>query len=366
MRILRNYILKELIGPFFLSIIIFTFVLVVGNLIKLADLIITKGVDIVSVARLFFYLLPYLLSYTIPMAMLNACLLAFGRLAGDNEIIAMRATGIKTLRLSVPVIIASLILSTALIPLNDKLIPRARYISRSILKEIGIKSPAAYLEAGTFIKAFRDYIIFIHAIDRNTFKNIRIYQPQEGKQTRTIVAERGEIISIPNRNIIRLKLMNGTSDEPNPKNPESFYKLNFKTYYMNISTSGLDGSHKLDKKAKEMTLDELRSEYRKMKGKSIDLAPILTEFHKKVSLSFAPLVFVLIGIPIAIKTRRGEKTIGFGVSLAILVVYWLMLAGSTAWSLKGAIPAWIAMWTPNIVLACAGILIFWLTGEKGS
>jgi len=365
MRILRNYVLKELIGPFFLSIIVFTFVLLVGNLIKLTDLIISRGVDIVSVGRLFFYLLPYLLSYTIPMAMLTSCLLAFGRLASDNEIIAMRASGVRIIRLSIPAIITSLVVSMALIPLNDKLIPRARYVSRSILKDIGIKSPTAAFEAGTFIKAFKEYIIFIHAIDKNVLKNIRIYQPQKNKQTRTVVAERGEIISIPEKHIIRLKLSNGTSDETDPRNPENFCKLNFKTYYMNLNTKGLSDSHKLDKKAKEMTLDELRSEYAKMKDKQIELEPILTEIHKKISLSFAPLAFVLIGIPIAIKTRRGEKTIGFGLSMGILVMYWLMLAGATALSLKGEVPAWIAMWSPNILLSVGGILIFWRTGEKG-
>jgi len=369
MKILRNYALKETIGPFFLSIIVFTFVMIVGNLIKLADLIITKGVDIISVSKLFFYLLPYLLSYTIPMAMLTATLLAFGRLASDNEITAMRASGIRMLRISFPILTVALIVSLGLIPLNDKLIPRARYISRSMLKDIGVKRPAAYLEAGTFIKAFGDYIIFIHAIDKNTFKNIRIYQPQEGRQTRTIVAEEGEIISIPQKKVIRLKLVNGSSDEPDPRNPENFYKLNFKTYYMSLSTEGMFGSRKPDKKAKEMTLSELRKEYAKMKSKGIDkleLASILTEIHKKISLSFAPLVFVLIGIPAAIKTRRGEKTIGFGVSLAIIVLYWVLLAGATACSLRGNIPPWVAMWTPTAILSSIGILAFCFTAEKGA
>jgi lipopolysaccharide export system permease protein len=366
MRTLRNYLLKELIEPFFLSIVVFTFVLLVGNLIKLADLIISKGVDIVSVSRLFFYLLPYLLSYTIPMATLTACLLGFGRLASDNEITAMRASGISIFRMSAPAIIVSIIISVALIPLNDKLIPKARYISRSILKEIGVKKPVAYLEAGTFIKSFGDYIIFIYAIENNILKNIRIYQPQDDKQTRTIVAEQGEIISIPERHMVRLKLVNGTSDEPDPRNPGNFCKLNFKTYYVNLRANEAFDAGKLDKKPKEMSLAELGAEYKKMRGTGIDLAPIRTEIHKKISLSFAPLVFVLIGIPLAIKTRRGERTIGFGISLAIIIIYWLMLAGTTALSLRGTVPAWLAMWSTNIVLGLAGALLFVLTGERGT
>lgn len=365
MRILRNYTLKELIEPFLLSMVVFTFVLLIGNLIKLTDLIISKGVDIISVGRLFFYLLPYLLSFTIPMATLTACLLAFGRLASDNEITAMRASGISMLRISLPVIVVSLVISLFMIHLNDKLIPKARFISRNILKEIGIKRPIAYLEPGTFIKAFGDYIIFIHAIDNNKLKNIRIYQPQEGKQTRTIVAEQGEISSTPEDNIVRLKLTNGTSDEPDPRHPENFCKLNFKTYYITLHASDMLDDGKLEKKPKEMTLKELNAEYKKMKGTGIDLAPILTEVHKKISLSFAPFAFALIGIPIAIKTRRGERTIGFGISLAIIVIYWLMLAGWTAVSLKGALPAWLAMWSTNIILCGAGIFLLIFTGEKG-
>jgi len=369
MKTLTNYILKELIGPFFLSIIVFTFVMLIGNLIKLADLIISKGVDIISVGRLFFYLLPYLLSYTIPMATLTACLLAFGRLASDNEITAIRASGIRISNISFPAIIVALIISLGLIPINNRLIPKARYISRSIIKNIGIKTPTAYLEAGTFIKIFEDYIIFIHSIEDNVLKNIRIYQPREGKQTRTIVAERGEIVSKPEQNIIKLKLVNGTSDETDPRNPENFFKLNFKTYYMTLNTLGAFNTKKLDKKPKEMTLDELRKEYKKLKIKGVigeDLAQILTEFHRKVSSSFSPLAFILIGIPIAIKTRRGERTIGFGISFAIIVLYWLMLAGSTACSLRELIPAWAAMWIPNAALSLTGIALFLSTGEKGT
>ncbi len=93
MRILRNYILKELLWPFLLSLVIFNFVLLMGNLIKLAELMVNKGVSIIFVLKLFLFLIPSLLSLTIPMAVLTATLLAFGRLASDNEITSMRASG---------------------------------------------------------------------------------------------------------------------------------------------------------------------------------------------------------------------------------------------------------------------------------
>ena len=98
MKILRKYIIKEIIVMFLFSITIFTFTLVVGNIIRLAELVINKGVDIRLVGKLFLYLIPFLLSYTIPMSILTSALLVFGRLSGDNEIVAIKnqANGCKT------------------------------------------------------------------------------------------------------------------------------------------------------------------------------------------------------------------------------------------------------------------------------
>ena len=111
MKILRKYLIREIIVMFLFSLTIFTFTLVIGNIIKLAELVINRGVDIKLVGRLFLYLIPFLLSYTIPMSMLTSVLLVFGRLSGDNEIIAIRASGINIYRLSVPLLMVGLLFS---------------------------------------------------------------------------------------------------------------------------------------------------------------------------------------------------------------------------------------------------------------
>ena len=155
MKILRKYIIKEIIVMFLFSLAIFTFTLVIGNIIRLAELVINRGVDIKLVSRLFLYLIPFLLSYTIPMCILTGVLLVFGRLSGDNEIIAIRASGINIYRLSVPLLMVGLLFSLFSIVLADKIIPQMHFESRKIIKNIGVKTPAAYLEPGTFIKSFK-------------------------------------------------------------------------------------------------------------------------------------------------------------------------------------------------------------------
>jgi len=360
MRILRNYFLKEFIGPLFLALGVLTFVMVLGNLVKIADLIINKGVDIGTVSKLFLFMIPRLLKYTLPMAALVAVLLSLGRLSGDNEIVAIRASGINLFSLILPLLTVGVVLSLVLVIFNDRVIPYAHFASRKTLVEVGIKNPTAALEPGVFINSFEKYVLFIYHIDqkKNTLNNVRIYEPQgEGKPTRTIVAKRGEFIAIPERNVVKLKLLNGTSDEPDPKNPSSFYKLNFRTYFMTLNLAQMEDAEEIRKKPKDMTIMELKEEVRKLENEGIDPTPLITEINEKISLAASCFIFILLGIPLAVITRRREKSINFGMAFLIIGIYYLLLMGSEALSLEGYVDPKIAMWIPNMILGSIGAIL---------
>jgi len=358
MRILRNYLLKEFTGPLFMALGVLTFVMILGNLIKIADLVINKGVDIYSVSKLLLLMIPYLLTYTLPIAALTAVLLSLGRLSSDNEVVAIRASGIHLFSLILPLLIIGLILSLILVIFNDRVIPYAHYASRKTIMEIGVKNPAAAIEPGIFITSFEKYILFIYHIDQNKLGNVRIYEPQgEGKAARTIVAKRGEFIVVPENNMVKLKLMDGTSDEPDPENPSNFYKLNFKTYFMTLNLSQAQNKGTIEKKPKDMTIQELRNEIKKIKKEGIDPAPLVTEINEKISLAFSCFMLMLFGMPLAIITRRREKSINFGIAFLVVGVYYLMLLGSEALGLQGHLNPAFAMWLPNIILGVIGTVL---------
>jgi len=364
MRVLRDYILHEFFHSFVLSIVVFTFVLLIGNVIQVANLIINKGVDIVSVIKLFLYLVPWLLSFTLPMAALTAVILTFGRFSSDGELVAMKASGIGLSRISFPILLVGLLFSLAAFVINDQISPNASFASRKVIKEIGIKSPAAYLEEGTFVRGFENYVIFIHEIRGNKLKNIRIYQPQEGKPTRTIIAEAGEINSYPEKNVIELRLFNGTSEEPSPTDPDSFYKLNFKTYFMTLDLNKVFQRERIQKKVREMTIKELGAEIRRDVSQNINPAPLVVEIYKKINMSLASFVLILIGIPLGIRAHRSERSIGFGISLILFAIYWALLLGGIAISLKGTVPPYIGVSLANIIFLVAGVLSFIYTTRK--
>ena len=363
MKILRTYLLKEMFWPFILSLAILIFTMLMGNLVNLFNLVVNKGISLVLVSQLILLFIPNLLSYALPLSILSAALLSIGRFSADNEIIAIRASGINLYKLCFPIIIVGLVASLASIPLNDRVKPKALFASRKIVKQIGLKSPAAFLEAGTFIRTFQNYIIFIYGIHQNKLTNIRIYQPQEGKPTRIIIANRGEFLPLPEKDIVKLKLIDGTSDEPNPKDPNTFYKLNFKTYYLTLDVSG--GVQNLQKKLKDMSIRELRQLIRELeKDKIEDNAAIITEINKKLSFSFASFAFVLVGLPLAIWTKRREKFVGIGLSIGVFVVYYILFLAGEVLSIRGFIYPGLGVWLADIVLVILGLILTFQTMKR--
>jgi len=357
MKILRDYILKEFIGPLLLCLGTLTFLMVlIGNLKRIADLVINKGVDFFSVVQIFIYLTPYIVTYTLPISILIAILLAFGRLSGDNEVIAIRASGINLFKLILPLLTIGLALSLALAVFNDKAASYAHFAYRRVLQEMGIKNPTAAFEEGVFIDSFQKYVLFIYHVDqkKNRLNNVRIYEPQgEDKPTRTIVAKAGEFITIPGKNAIKLKLIDGTSDEPDPENPTNFYKLNFRTYFMNLDMAQMQDKV-VEKKYKEMTIHELKKEAKKLKSEGISPAPLIAKIHEKLALAFTCFVFMLLGSSLGIITRRREKTINIGIAVLIIICYYPLYIGLVAMAIEGLIPAALACWIPNIIFAAVG------------
>ena len=358
MKILRNYLLKEFFGPFFLTLGVLSFLMIiVGNLKKIADLVINKGVDLISVVKIFVLLTPYIVTYALPISILVAVLMSFGRLSSDNEIIAIRASGISIIRLVSPIIVLGLVLSLSLIVFNDRAASYAHYAYRKTLIEVGVKNPTAAFEEGVFINSFQKYILFIYKIDskRNRLMNVRIYEPQgNDKPTRTIVAKSGEFIVMPETNTVKLKLIDGTSDEPDPNNPTNFYKLNFKTYFMNLNIADLREKGKIDKKYKEMTIQELRKRIVELKKENINPAPLIVEINEKLTLAFSCIVFILMGIPLAVITRRREKSINIGIAMLIIVIYYPLFIACEALGIQGHLNPTLAMWVPNIIFGTIG------------
>lgn len=357
MRILQNYILRECIIPFCVALAVLTSVFILGNLVQLAHMVINKGVSLSTVAQIFLLYIPVLLGYTLPIACLVGIILAFSRLSTDNEILALRASGIYLWNILCPLIAVGCILSLVSFILNNRIIPYAHHEQRKMIKTLGVKNPTALLEPGVFITAFDKQIIFIHKVIDNKIYNITIYLPQpDGKPTRTIIAKRGEFTAVPGEDKIILKLLDGTADEPDLKNPDNFYKLNFDKMFITLDLAGK--SEKIDKKPKSMTLKELKAEKKRLqKDFAIDVVRLDTEFHRKITWSFSPLIFILLGFPIAVVTNKRGKTANVLVAIIFAATYYLLTLGAEALSIGNVLPPAIIMWVPNLIALTVALVL---------
>jgi len=357
MKIIRNYILCECVIPFLVALSALTCVFLLGNLIQLAHMVINKGVSLSTVGSIFILYIPVLLGYTLPIACIVSVILAFSRLSADNEILALRASGIYLSRILYPLIFIGLIFSLLTFILNDRLIPYAHHEQRKKLKNLGVKNPTALLEPGIFITSFENQVLFIHKIIDNKLFNVTIYQPQpDDKPTRTIIAQRGEFTAVPSEEKVILKLIDGTSDEPDMNNPNNFYKLNFKTLFITLDLA--QKRTKIDKKPKSMTLKELLEEKTRLeKQYSIDAIRLETEFYRRITWAFSPLIFIMLGFPIAAITNKRGKTANVMFAIICAAAYYLLTLGAEALSIEQIVSPAIIMWIPNIIAGTVALAL---------
>lgn len=356
MRLIRRYYFKEWFSSFLLSLGVFTLAFSIGNLVKLVDLIINKGVKALLVLELFFMMIPFSLVYTIPISTLISTLLIFGRAGADNEIVALKSSGISCKRVGLHFLVLGIILSLISFIFMDKILPYTHYKVREIIFNIGKKNPTAYLEPGTFIKSFKDHIIFFYGLRKNKLKNVRIYVSTEGKPLRTIIAEKAIISKVTDKGLA-LKLLDGSCDEIDTKNPEKFYKLNFKQYLMTINLDNM-AKIKLDKKPEEYTIEELKSNIIRLKTEGIDALPLISEMHKRYAQPFTCLAFILIGLPFGIRAQRREKSIGYSLGLMIIIFYYVLFLSFESLILNKKILPFLGHWMPTLIISIFGLNLY--------
>ena len=356
--ILKNYVIAEHMKPFLLGLFVFAFILFMGNMGELVKTIMTERGEAIVVLKCFLYLIPYIISYSLPMAVLLSILLALGKLNSDNEITAIKACGLNPIQLMTPVILFSVFLSLLCVKLNDSILPKATYATRKLIASLGARKPSIFLQQRTLIEDFENYVIYIWKVKGNYLHGIHIAKLREKGLPISIVATKGEILPGPKEGMITLKLMEGTIDESELDEPYRSDRSSFNQYYLELRLPPRDAF--VSKRPKDMTIRELKEKIVEFQKKKIDISPLLTEINRKLSLAFASLSFALIASPLALRVRKGGKSMGFGLSLFLIIIYYLLFTAGQALGEKGILPE-VSVWTPNIMLGAVGIILLWRT-----
>lgn len=357
------YILKEITVPFVLGFAVFTFVLLMGRFMKLADLVIAKGVPVSDVARLLLYMLPSFSFITIPMAFLLALLLAFGRLSADNEITALKSGGISLYGILTPVFffaflayLATSVITVYALPWGNTAFKTLLYNAINVRVNISLKDQV-------FNDDFPGLVIYVARYDESNqqISGVLIYDERNAKEPSTIFAQHGMIMTDPKRKALRLRLTDG--DIHRMQGNSNYQLMEFDSYDLSVS---FDQKYKIVPTVNEldMTFNELRHAMTIPGVAPNVLRDLRLEFHRRLAFPFACFVFALIGVPLGLQNRRSGKSSGFSLCLAVLLTYYIVLSIGKSLGQNALVSPALAMWIPNLLFISLGIYLFKKTAAE--
>ncbi len=356
-RRINSYIFREILTPTLLGLVVFTFILVMGRLPGLTEMVVNKGVPLSSILKLFGYLLPTFLSITIPLSFLLGILLAFGRLSADGEFIALKSTGISLYSLLRPVLFSAFVCMLITGGLTLFAEPFGKSAFRDQIFTIASDQASVGIEGGVFNDSFDGLIIYAETMQdkREEMLNVFISDERSAQEPVNIFAKKGRFINNPQFQTLTLRLSQGTIHHLTSGNKESYQTIGFSTYDINLDLNkGLADAASRSKSLGEYTPRQL-IDARREASDSRQRNRFATELHKRFSTSAAPLVFALIGIPLGLQSNRSGKGAGFAVALGIALCYYVLLNLSGTLASKGVLPAAIILYLPNLLFFSVGI-----------
>tara|TARA_B100000029_G_scaffold501463_1_gene574915 strand:- start:30365 stop:31726 length:1362 start_codon:yes stop_codon:yes gene_type:complete len=435
MKLVTKYIIKEHFLPFIYSLIIVIFLLFTNFLLRAIDRFLGKGLPLKIIIEYLFLNIAWILALATPVAVLVATLMAFGRFSEDNEIVALRSSGISFPRILWPALTFAALVGTALIGFNNSILPEMNHDARMLARDIYRKRPDLNVEAGYFIDDLPQYSFIVKGKRGDKYQDIHIYSKDRSVTQTSIRANEGSFT--PLDDAILITLYKGEIHELEVKNYQNYRRIQFERHRITIpaddlmlqrreTTSRTDremtvkmmqekingfneridaidkrinnefemsliGDEKpktinqmlllIDEKldlervttinnpnhpwAKRENLERLanrvRTDYQMRQGYERSINRYIVEIHKKFALPTACIVFVLIGAPLGIMTKRGGLFTAIVLSFGFVLIYYLFLIGGEEFADRNYLNGAIAMWIPNIVLGTIGIVMTYQT-----
>lgn len=476
MRILTRYLLRAHTGPFFFSLTLLTALLLINTVAQRFEDLAGKGLPASVIGEVFVLSVPYTIALTLPMAVLVAVLYAFGRITADNEVTALKASGVNLVRLIVPLLVAAAMLAASMVYFHDTVLPASNHRLAALLTDIARKSPTLQLKEQVInpietSDMRSQYYLQAGRIETATNRlwDVVIYDLSDAGQNRTIYADSGRMAFNSDRTDLFLTLRDGSIHEGSVRERQTFQRLFFDRQIIRIQGVGdrLERGERNQRGDREMSIGQLRDAADQRHARleelleetrdgataalSRALAPytdatrpprtvglpsagpgstgpaaagsdragpdraepttagpggsrpgaagadsasptgstrqvrIVTdppttaaadelrtladrarsvrhrmhqyevEYHKKFSIPFACIVFVLIGAPLAVRFPRGGIGMVIAISLGIFAVYYMGLIGGEELADRGIVPAFWAMWAPNVIFLAVGL-----------
>ncbi len=380
---LHTYLIRQVITSLLMTVVVFTFVLLLGNVLKeILGLLVNRQATFGVVLESVGLLIPFVWVFALPMAMLTATLLVFGRFSADQELTAVRAGGISLLSLVSPILLLSLFLCGVSAWVNLDIAPRCRVAYRNLIDGLKVELlTTVQLPEGRYIKDFPGYIFYVGRNRRGELEDVMVFELKKGTNlVTTVLAPRGRMEVDPTNRVIVIRLFDaksvkfqgdqtlissgdviqtftlGEAKKPSGRpniSDMTFLQLQEELQYLEQEI------------ARPLTLTNAgpattKRQRRDMERQLQDLAlPVRVQMHRQVAISFACFGFTLIGIPLGIRVHRRETNIGFAMALVLVFVYYSFVLVGLALSTRPEFAPHLIVWLPNIIFQAVGAVLLW-------
>jgi len=423
---LSLYILKRHVGPFVFSMVVITFIFLLQFLMQSMDQIVGKGLTIFVIIQLVVFNLAWIVVLAVPMSVLVAVLMAFGGLSSNNEVTAIKGSGVGLIRMMLPVFIASVCVFYLLVLFDNDVLPDANHRAKTLMIDIRRKKPTFTIEPGQFSQEIDGHAILVRKTIPNStdLYGVTIFDFSDPDKFTTITAERGRVGFSPDLKQIVMLLFDGEVDEYNNSEIGTYQRIRFQHQQIVLKAEGFafeeSSQGAFQRGDRELSADSMRTIVAGMVGDANTLKAQLNtymrneitrlisptsgryqmytnadsqrvfsqiesrittsmgmarslflsidnterqiytyqvEIQKKYSIPFAAIVFVFLGAPLGMMSRRGNFGVSAGLSLLFFLIYWAFLIAGEKLADREMLSPFMAMWLANIILGGLGLLL---------
>src|SRR5256886_2274057 len=382
MKTLHLYLTRQVLATLAMTVTVLTFVLLLGNVLKeILALLVNGQASLGLVFQAIGLLIPYLLAFALPMGLLTATLLVFGRFSADQELTAVRASGVSVVALVTPVLLLSAGLSCVSALVNLQVAPQCRVAYKNLLFHIGLERSTSLILEDRYLDDFPGSIVYVARKSGTNLQGVLVLGlDAEGKMTNRTHAARATVESdvANNRVVLRLyevqryDLVNFSSvselDELSQTLTNKQPALPTLSVPLSDLTFGqlwrkLSELERLSVQAKAIphaTADQLREQKRQLETVKADLTmPVLVQIHRQVALSFGCIGFTLIGIPLGIRAHRRETSAGVALALILSLIYYGFIVVGQSLETRPDLAPHLIVWLPDFIFQAVGAVLLW-------
>ena len=365
-RILQRYIFKEMIPPFVISMLVFTFILLAGKIMRLVEMVVDWGVNPLEVSQFVLFIIPTFLGFTIPMGVLLAVMVGFGRLSADGELTAMKSSGISLYQLLLPVVAFSVLAFGISLYFMLFGLPWGTTGFRDLLFEVARKRADLGVREQVFNDSFKGLVVYVNQLERQTgrLEGILISDARDMKEPATIVAKQGRIYTDPKSLTLGIILQDGSIHRMG-SDRNTTETIQFKSYQLKLEPEEKFSQRQRNKrKFQQMYPMELWQKANSTELDEFKMLKALTVLNEKIAIPLACLVMGILAVPLGIMWSSSGRFQGFALGAIVVMAYYTLLLLGEMLANSGAFPAFPGVWIPDVLFGALAVYLLRSTAQE--